>query len=91
MADKTIVVFRVWKKEDNAVIALFPAEIADNCGNCSSYMHVGQHSAADYLGLMKVTRPATPAEYAALQKELESAPYHYNLQIRRKYIRPRGK
>lgn len=81
---KTIVVFRFWKGE---VIALFPEDIADQEGNCSSFMHVGQHGAADYEGIVARSRPATPAEYENLAKELSSSPYHYDLDIRQRASR----
>ena len=63
----TKVIFRKFPGGD--VIALFP-EIAGsmNPGTMQSYMHVGQHGAADCVDL---TKPATPAEYADLKKELE--------------------
>ncbi len=75
---KTKVIFRVFKEGD--VIALFPSELADNRGNCMSYMHIGQHGAADYNGLVRTTRLATEAEYKALARELTSI--GYNLEIR---------
>ena len=80
---KTVVVFRVFK-DDGDVVALFPELPADNNGRYSeSYQHFGQHCGADYEGLMRNgTRPATAEEYADLKKELESAPYHYNLDVR---------
>jgi hypothetical protein len=81
---KTIVVFRYWQRE---VIALFPEEVADQQGNCSSFMHVGQHGAADYDHIVARSRPATPAEYKDLAKELRRS-YGYNLDIRKRS--PRG-
>lgn len=78
--DVVIVVFRVFKTGD--VIALFPMEPATTDGRyITSYMHIGQHSAADYHGVIGDTRPATEAEYTPLRKELESAPYGYTFQI----------
>lgn len=82
---KTIVIFRKFK--DGEVIALFPAEEWDHKGNCASYIHVGQHGAADYCLLLQTTRLAKPSEYEALRKELESI--GYNLDIKSKYIRSR--
>lgn len=76
------VLFRVWKSGHgkNEVIALFPSlPGTTDPGTCSSYMHVGQHGSASYYGVMEATRAATPAEYAGLQSELESAPYFYIL------------
>ena len=74
---KTKVIFRKYKEGD--VIALFP-EIADSPdpSYCSSYQHIGQHGAADPL-IINETKRATPKEFAALKKELESL--GYNLQV----------
>ena len=82
---KTKVVFR--RFQDGDIIALFPEEAADYRGNCKSYMHVGQHGAADYDGLIRITKQATPEEYASLVKELTNAPYHYDLDIRQRATR----
>ena len=68
-----IVVFRKFK-DDNEVIALFPLIDWDE-KYCTSYMHVGQHSGADYFGLITDTEPASADEYAELKKELESIGY----------------
>lgn len=84
--DETIVLFRFWPAEGNIVIALFP-EMDEGNGMCGSFMHIGQHASADYQGILKVTRPALPAEYASLRRELESAPYHYNLAVRVRFNR----
>lgn len=76
------VVFRVWKDGhgQDDVIALFPSlPGTTDPGTCSSYQHVGQHGSASYDGVMEATRAATPAEYADLQRELESNPYFYLL------------
>lgn len=80
----TVVVFRKWpKSEGGTVLALFPYEQASH-GLCSSYEHVGQHGGADYAGCIGRTKPAKPEEYAALKRELESAPYHYQLDVRKR-------
>ena len=63
------------------VIALFP-EMDAGFGQCESYMHVGQHSGADYRGVISITRPAKPSEYASLKRELENI--GYNLDVRKK-------
>lgn len=85
--EKTLVVFRKFK--DGAVIALFPEFINYPDGACESYMRIGQHGAADYNGLLSITKLATPKEYASLKRELESGPYGYNLKVRRKFTRAR--
>lgn len=77
---KTIVVFRKYK--DGDIIALFPNEIVDHNGNCSSYMHVGQHSAAGYTGVVYGTKPAESREYETLKRELESIGYNLNIKKR---------
>jgi hypothetical protein len=43
----TKVEFRIYPTE-NEVIALFPNEIVNSREDCASYMHIGQHSPADY-------------------------------------------
>lgn len=83
---KTRVIFRMqkWitaygvKKED--VVALFPY-IAndDNPGNCTAYVHVGQHTGAYISGFIRESRLATPEEYADLFRELEDI--GYNLEV----------
>jgi hypothetical protein len=77
----TRVVFRWWRKS-KGVIALFPdLDGGPPSRLCESYEHTGQHGGADYTGIVRDSRPATPAEYAPLKRELESAPYHYRLRI----------
>lgn len=76
----TPVIFRWWKNE---VIALFPADPGTSEYDCMSYMHVGQHSAADDRMIIRESRPATAAEYADLKAELESI--GYNLKIYRRW------
>lgn len=80
-----IVVFRKWR-DNGDILALFP-EIPHNDRLCTAYEHVGQHGGADYAGCIARTVPATPTEYAALRRELKSAPYHYKLIIRKRYTR----
>ena len=82
MKSKTTVVFRMW---DDEVIALFP-EIPASChdGACQSFMHIGQHCGADYHLIINNSNPATPEEYSNLKQELESLPYEYDLEIRKK-------
>jgi len=75
---KTKVVFRKWP--DGDIDALFPDLPANNLGNITCYSHIGQHSAATYLEVLRQTVPAKPEEYASLQKELESRGYD-NIQV----------
>ncbi|MCK5608450.1 hypothetical protein KAR91_41600 [Candidatus Pacearchaeota archaeon] len=78
-AEQTRVVFRKFKEGD--IIALFP-ELSEGGAGVESYMHVGQHSSADYNGCISMTKPAAPEEYKALAIELESI--GYNLLIRKR-------
>lgn len=63
---------------DGDLMAYFPYMKADNKGNKTCYAHIGQHSACspEYA---KECRPATPTEYADLQKELISIGYELNI------------
>ena len=79
---ETVVVFRKFR-DVGSIIALFPHEVADNKGNCSSYMHVGQHGAADYSGCIRASVPATEEEYLPLKRELESIGYKLRIRTRK--------
>lgn len=72
----TRVVFRTFISgiSKGKVIALF---IDDEWqyGEIASYMHIGQHSGADYKHIMAMTRRATPEEYAPLADELHRIGY----------------
>ena len=86
----TEVVFRVWKPKYNygrkgEVIALFPY-IDEGRGRVLSYMHIGQHGAADYYGVIQDSYPAKPSEYADLKRELENV-FGYNLKVIKKAMR----
>ncbi len=66
----TKVVFRKWNK-GGEIIALFPEEPWNpDKGTVASYMHVGQHSDADYHYMLGKTRPASEDEYRPLLAEL---------------------
>jgi hypothetical protein len=85
--DTTVVIFRKWPASDGGgIIALFPYEPASPDGSqwCQSYMHVGQHGRAAYFPVIDGTRPASPEEYAALKRELESEPFNYRLTVRQR-------
>lgn len=71
--DKTI--FRVYP--DGEVIALFP-QIAIRLDGylCQSYMHVGQHGAANIDTVVVQTKLATKEEYKVLLAELEQIGYN---------------
>lgn len=87
-----LVIFRVWRGEGGGVIALFPEliEYVRSGQHCTCYEHVGQHGTADYAGVISRTRPAKPKEYADLKRELEAAPYHYRLIVRKRWQRRRS-
>lgn len=70
----TKVVFRKWKNGD--IIALFPDEPWNRNGYMTtSYMHIGQHGAADYAGVIAETSPAQENEYRDLLHELKTTGY----------------
>ncbi|KAB4220615.1 hypothetical protein GAP53_05225 [Bacteroides uniformis] len=79
-ADETTrVVFR--KYPDGQVIALFPDILwGRRRGEVTSYMHLGQHGAADYSHVIAATKPVTENEYRDLQDELKLAGYE-NIKI----------
>ena len=68
----TVVVFRKWSSGE--ILALFPYEHEQGY-MVLSYVHVGQHGAADYGLCMRTTKAAAPEEYAGLKKELENRGY----------------
>lgn len=79
----TKVIFKRFPEGD--VIALFPAlpGTRDPYSTCMSYMRTGQHGHAS-TDLFTLP-PAQPAEYADLQRELESL--GYTLRISRRATR----
>lgn len=81
---KTKVIFRKFRNGGD-VIALFPADAGTNdVSTCSSYQHMGQHSAASVY-LSRHTVPATRKEYAPLARELRSI--GYKLRIVKRFTR----
>ena len=72
-SETTPTVFRVWP--EGGVIALFPSVPDGSYGQCCSYMHTGQHGAADYGHVIRITRRAEAEEYADLMRELVSVGY----------------
>lgn len=79
---KTKTIFREFS--DGEIIAVFPQEPWDVDGiYCSSYMHIGQHGAADIsICSNKTTKPASTDKCQDLIKELENI--GYNLDIRKR-------
>jgi len=79
------VIFRAWIYGCE-VIALFPEIAFDTIGyNCQSYMHVGQHGAANPNSILSDTRPARPDEYRKLYKELTDMGYDLKIIKRFRY------
>ena len=74
--DWTRIVFRTFKSgvAKGEVIALMIDDEWSR-GQVASYMHIGQHSGADYNGIIAVTRRATPEEVAPLADELHRIGY----------------
>lgn len=70
----TPVIFR--KFSNGTVIAIFP-DVLESCINltCSCYLHIGQHSGADYSWVVSITKPAKKEEYNDLFNELLTLGY----------------
>ena len=67
---RTKVIFRMFKGE---ALAMFPELLGDySPSTCLSYAHMGQHGTAQACPL---GRPAAPAEYADLMRELQGLGY----------------
>jgi len=86
MKTTTPVMFRKWpEKEGGGIIALFPTEPGTSDPyTCDSYESIGRHGSADPVGVIRATKPAKPAEYADLMKELHSIGYR-NLVVYHRY------
>ena len=65
--NKVKVIFR--KDRNGNIIAFFP-EVTVNYGNIMSYMHIGQHSEADYSFYLE-TKKTRVEEYSELLGELK--------------------
>lgn len=79
---QTKVVFRKWRK-DGEIIALFPEQTNRTSLMVGSYMHLGQHSDADYHAVIAATVLASEAEYAHLLSELKRIGYENIRVVRR--------
>lgn len=83
--ETTRVVFR--RYSDGQIIALFPdVPWSRRLGEVASYMHIGQHGAADYRHVVATTQPATEKESAGLLNELKQVGYHNIRVIKRAKI-----
>ena len=67
---QTKVIFR--KYPDGQIIALFPQFTNSYRYTVTSYMHMGQHSEADYNHVVNTTKLANPNEYESLLNEIKS-------------------
>jgi len=79
------VLFRVDKPGTHCddVTAVFPT-LPGSPGEMTCYARVGQHGSCTAAWMLADTRPAKPEEYAALKRELESAPFYYRLDVRKR-------
>lgn len=81
----TPVIFR--KFNSGSVIAILPTILGTaDYWTCASYMHIGQHSGCDPVGLIRMTKPATEMEYSDLLEELISIGYD-DLKVYKRYNR----
>ena len=84
MSDIIPVIFRAERsgKFKGDVTAVFPTLPADHDGPVMTcYARIGQHSGCS-KEWYNTTRPAKPAEYASLQKELEQIGYQLKVYSR---------
>lgn len=80
MSDETVpVMFR--KEKDGNVLAVFPRERAACATFDKLTFDKHGHGGADWNYIMQKTRPAKPAEYAALKRAMEAKPYEYKLRV----------
>ncbi len=85
-AEPTMVIFRRYRTGAKEILALFP-EVDAGHGLCSSYIHVGQHGAAEYTYVVGLTTLAklTDPDVIELKTELESLGYRLVVRRRRSY------
>ena len=72
----------MFRKFQGEILAIFP-HIKYNNYFVLCYAHFGQHSGADYNGVVYDSRPATEKEYQDLKKELENIGYSLKIVHRR--------
>ena len=66
------VMFRKYRDRSAEILAVFPYVAHDLAGRfVTCYARVGQHGSAQMAHVHSATRPAKPAEYAALYQELK--------------------
>lgn len=79
--EETPVIFRIERRKDGEVTAVFPCEpaaIDERTMTC--YAHIGQHGGCSHQFVWSGRR-AKPEEYASLKAELEGVPYGYRLKV----------
>lgn len=77
------VIFRAFRTHPRHVVAILPTLHGDQHRyTCQSYEHVGQHGACDPQELVRMTRPAQPAEYAFLLAEMKGLGYILDVKSR---------
>ena len=76
-SNSDLVIVRRWRgKSGGDIIALFPAIPSDIYGQyCLSYERIGQHSGADFHGVIQATKPVSLEDAADLIQELERIGY----------------
>jgi len=83
--DKTKVIFRQFIIGCE-IIALFPEIAVDTIGyNCQSYLHVGQHGAANPRTMIMDTKPAKLEDGACKRLIKELTELGYNLEIIKRF------
>lgn len=74
----------VFRKDKGEIVAVFPDDGGDGSpDSMGCYAHVGQHSGCS-RGWYRTTKPAAPADYESLKRELESDPYEYHFRVLRR-------
>ena len=72
----------MFRKFQGEILAIFP-HTKHHTGFVLCYAHFGQHSEADYYGVVYNSRPAKEEEYQDLKKELEIIGYSLKIVNRR--------
>lgn len=81
------VIFRKWRSDDT-VFALFPehAGSVTDAWLCSSYTHLGQHSAMAPHITVRMSKPCGPKDYKELKAELHRKGY-YRMRVVKRFTR----
>jgi hypothetical protein len=73
------VMFRFNDDQYDPILAVFPDLKENRAGDVTCYAHIGQHSACSMEYVLNDTKPASPAEYAPLKRELERIGYNLDV------------